>query len=225
MTTELPPSYPLWTLQASAAPEWAINLLADLYEIEIQGTHGFGVRHPRAPWLLLVVSSVERCACGERARWEEMGGPAFCPRCADAEIALVAAEQLRREAGVPEPIPAYETEPTQVEAFVPMAHLPRPGALSLLCALALAVLGASTGCATAPRPVEVEVVGQLSASSTHVTVQALKHDAPPEFAGVVDSGDDVGEMVTTVVRAPDADADVTPEVAPKTDGVVTGEVR
>jgi len=122
-----PASYPLSTL-VEAPAEWALNLMADLYQADIKGTHGFGVRHPRAPWLLLVVSSVERCACGERARWEEMGGPAFCPRCAEAEIALVAAEQLRREDGVPEPVPAYETEPTQVEAFVPMAHLPRPEA-------------------------------------------------------------------------------------------------
>jgi|SRR6185312_4008555 len=95
-----------------------------------------------------------------------------------------------------------------------------PSRLIFIAAVAML----SVGCATA-RPVEVEAVGQLSASATHVTVQALKHDAPPEFAGVVDSGDDVGEVVTTVVRAPDADADVTPEVAPKTDGVVTGSVR
>jgi hypothetical protein len=98
-----------------------VDIMADLYAAEIHGTHGFGIRHPRAPWLTLVVSSVVECfCCFAPARWEEDYGTAFCSRCADAEIAVASAR-----AAVPRPVVAYETEPTKVEPFVRDSDLPR----------------------------------------------------------------------------------------------------
>lgn len=124
--TTTPASYPLGTF-LKTPPEWAINLLADLYAAEIVGTHGFGLRHPRAPWLTLVVSSVVECfSCVAPARWEEAGhGTAFCARCAEAEAALVKAGSA-----VVRAVRIFETEPTVVEAFVPMGDLPRAGAVA-----------------------------------------------------------------------------------------------
>jgi hypothetical protein len=73
----------------------------------------------------------------------------------------------------------------------------------------IGILVGMYGCATVPpRPTEAETVGALSASATHVYAAPLKHDAPPEFVGVVGSDDDsVTSTVTTVTRAPDASAD------------------
>jgi hypothetical protein len=90
-------SYPLMSLRGRT-PLWMLNLIADLYETEIRGTHAFDIRHPRARWLELVVSDREECStrgCDERARWEEDAEHAWCGRCANAEIAIVAAARLR----------------------------------------------------------------------------------------------------------------------------------
>lgn len=116
--TKLPASYPLATL-VEAPPEWMLDQMADDYQAQIVGTHGFGIRHPRAAWLTLVVSSVEECfSCFAPARWRDGDRTAYCARCAEAEIALNAA-------AVPVAIPeAYETEPTKVEPFLPDADIP-----------------------------------------------------------------------------------------------------
>lgn len=100
---------------------------------------------------------------------------------------------------------------------------PRRAPRFLAAALILAAAVGAMGCATALVAAPVEAVGVLAPSYHSVAVAPVKHDAPPEFAGVVDSGDDAGEVVETVTRAPQA-AEL-PEVAPKTDGITTGPVR
>lgn len=119
VSIEMPASYPLWTLQHTNAPAWMIDLLADIYAGEITGTHGFGICHPRARWLRLVVSDREECPCGAIGFWEDdslLERVVYCRRCADAEIALFAAadwrraQQAAREA-VPHPVDADETTP------------------------------------------------------------------------------------------------------------------
>lgn len=96
-----PASYPLWTLQGRRAPEWMVNLLADIYAAEITGTHGMGICHPRATWLTLLISNSEECPCGELGRWEdgtergEKGSVVWCARCAEAEIVLLEARWAR----------------------------------------------------------------------------------------------------------------------------------
>jgi hypothetical protein len=100
-----------------------------------------------------------------------------------------------------------------------------PARLIFVAALAVA----SIGCASGRRaPLEVESVGTLAASYHSIAVAPIKHDLPPEFAGVVDTGDDAGEVATTVsrVNAPESpDGSELPAVAPKTDGVLVGEAR
>jgi hypothetical protein len=100
-----------------------------------------------------------------------------------------------------------------------------PSRLIFVAALAVA----STGCASGRQaPPEVESVGTLAASYHSIAVAPVKHDSPPEFAGVVDTGDDVGEVATTVsrVNAPESpDGSELPEVAPKDDGVKAGGAR
>lgn len=100
-----------------------------------------------------------------------------------------------------------------------------PARLIFVAALAVASIGCASG---RQAPPEVESVGTLAASYHSIAVAPVKHDAPPEFAGVVDSGDDVGEVATTVsrVNAPESpDGSELPAVAPKDDGIKTGEVR
>ena len=95
---------------------------------------------------------------------------------------------------------------------------------AVLC-LAAAAWGFS-GCAVAPVVPVAETVGTLAPSYRSIAVAPVHHDAPPELGQIVDSGDDGGaEVATTVTRAADPDAAVTPDVAPKTDGIQTGEVR
>lgn len=127
-----PDSYPLPTL-VEVPSEWALDLMADIYQAEIVGTHGFGMTHPRARWLRLVVSSVEECDCGAPGRWEDAtltrrdDGSAvlWCARCADAEIAVHAAEMLGRASRAPRVVPAYETERTVVEPFISIDEMAR----------------------------------------------------------------------------------------------------
>lgn len=96
---------------------------------------------------------------------------------------------------------------------------------AVLC-LAAAAWGFS-GCASAAPAVPApESVGTLAPSYHSIAVAPVHHDAPPELGQIVDSGDDgAAEVATTVTRAVDPDAAVTPDVAPKTDGIQTGEVR
>jgi len=119
-------------------------------------------------------------------------------------------------------------------ANVPMAALvfgPRPRRVRFpgRFVFVAAVLAATMGCATAPRPAPaVEAVGQLAPSYHSLAVAAVHHDAPPEFGGVVDTGDDsVGEGITTVSHAPGAGGDGAelPDVAPKDDGIKLGGER
>jgi len=125
-----------------------------------------------------------------------------------------------------------ETRPIPVQSMADLVYgrpAPRrfrfPSRLIFVAAMAVA----SIGCASSRQaPPEVESVGTLAVSYHSIAVQAVKHDAPPEFAGVVDTGDDAGEVATTVsrVNAPESpDGSELPEVAPKTDGVKLGEVR
>ena len=235
MTTKtvasFPASYPLGTI-VEAPAEWMIDVMADLYQAEIVGSHGFGIRHPRAPWLKLVVSDRAECwSCNDLARWEE-GSPrvAWCSRCAEAEVALVAAEDWRRShIGIVRSVEMaeYETEPTVVEPFVRDADLPRPAALTLLCALVLAMLSAASGCATSSRTTAdaPETVGNLSASYRSIAVAPVhaSTDLAPSF-GAVDTDEDAAPA--TVSAPADGGGDVAlPEVAPKADGVTTGAVR
>ena len=100
-----------------------------------------------------------------------------------------------------------------------------PARLIFVAALAVASIGCASG---RQAPPEAESVGTLAASYHSIAVAPVKHDAPPEFAGVVDTGDDAGEVATTVsrVNAPESpDGSELPAVAPKTDGVLVGEAR
>jgi len=216
-----PSSYPLGAL-VETPPEWMIDLLADLYAAEIVGTHGFGIRHPRAAWLNLVVSSVTECFCCEApARWEEDYQTAYCSRCAEAEIAVAAAR-----GAVPRHAPAYETEPTKVEPFLPDAQLPPLRTASLLCALVVAVLSMTSGCATArPPAAPPETVGTLAPSYASIAVAPLKHDAPPDLGGVAGTDDDAPATTSLDVLHQEAAQAGAVDVAPKTDGVTVGGGR
>jgi len=96
----------------------------------------------------------------------------------------------------------------------PMAHLvwgvPRPRRVRLPTRVIFmaAVLGASMGCATARQASapDVEAVGALSASATHVYVAPVHAttDLTPGFQAIEGADDDATETVTTVTRAPDA---------------------
>ena len=100
-----------------------------------------------------------------------------------------------------------------------------PARLIFVAALAVASIGCASG---RQAPPEVESVGTLAASYHSIAVAPVKHDAPPEFAGVVDTGDDAGEVATTVSRVNDPESPDSlelPAVAPKTDGVSVGEAR
>jgi hypothetical protein len=100
-----------------------------------------------------------------------------------------------------------------------------PARLIFVAALAVASIGCASG---RQAPPEVESVGTLAVSYHSIAVAPVKHDAPPEFAGVVDTGDDAGEVATTVsrVNAPESpDGSELPEVAPKDDGVKAGGAR
>lgn len=127
---EMPASYPLWTIQGKTAPEWAIDLLADLYAAEIKGSHGMGIAHPRASWLTLLVSSCEECVrCGSPdVRWEDAEDGAFCRPCAEAEIVALGARAGARihalaravDEACPRAVDEVETTPIP---HVPMAVL------------------------------------------------------------------------------------------------------
>ena len=99
-----------------------------------------------------------------------------------------------------------------------------PARLIFVAALAVASIGCASG---RQAPPEVESVGTLAASYHSIAVAPIKHDAPPEFAGVVDTGDDAGEVATTVsrVNAPESPDGSLPEVQPKDDGVKAGGAR
>lgn len=59
------------------------------------------------------------------------------------------------------------------------------------------------GCATASKPVavEVETVGNLSASYHSIAVAPVKHDAPPELDQVVDTDEDApGPVIAAPVE-------------------------
>jgi hypothetical protein len=100
-----------------------------------------------------------------------------------------------------------------------------PARLIFVAALAVA----SIGCASSRQaPPEAESVGTLAVSYHSIAVAPVKHDAPPEFAGVVDSGDDAGEVATTVsrVNAPESpEGSELPEVQAKDDGIKMGGAR
>lgn len=112
-------------------------------------------------------------------------------------------------------------------ANLPMRDLvygpaPRRVRLPLRLIFMAAFLGATIGCATAPKPVaEVETVGTLSASY-HGIASAPIHastDLTPSF-GAVDTDEDAPKTTEHVVGDVEA-----PEIAPKTDGVTVGGVR
>jgi|SRR6185312_5224433 len=108
----------------------------------------------------------------------------------------------------------------------PAPRRPRfPARLIFVAALAVASIGCASGRQV---PLEVESVGTLAASYHSISVAPVKHDAPPEFAGVVDTGDDAGEVATTVsrVNAPESpDGSELPEVQAKDDGIKMGGAR
>jgi hypothetical protein len=87
----------------------------------------------------------------------------------------------------------------------------------------VAVLSAAIGCATGAKPVavEVETVGQLSASYHSVAVAPVHAatDLTPSF-GAVDTDEEAPAKVSVRTEAVDA-----PEVVQKSDGLKTGEVR
>jgi hypothetical protein len=86
--------------------------------------------------------------------------------------------------------------------------------------LAIAAMVIGIGCATTARPVEVETVGQLSASETHVAqapVHATTDLTPGGFVATESAEDDAG---MTVSSGPVE----TPDVAPKA-GLVMGGAR
>ena len=100
-----------------------------------------------------------------------------------------------------------------------------PARLIFVAALAVASIGCASG---RQAPPEVESVGTLAASYNSIAVAPLKHDSPPEFAGVVDTGDDAGEVATTVSRvsSPESpDGSELPAVQAKDDGIKMGGAR
>lgn len=211
-TPTYPSSYPLATL-VERPSLWMLEILADLYEAEIRGTHGLHIVHPRASWLTLVVSSVTTCgACGGPARWEERSDDgervAWCGRCAEAEVALAAARALRWPA---RRAPAGDlTRTVRVPAITMHAMVYGARALAIL---ALAFGLGSVGCATAPRPIEVEAVGQLDASPTHVTQAAVHADTDLSGGFQAVEGDDSATKTVTTVSAVDAAPTVETKVA------------
>lgn len=224
-TIDISPSYLLTTTRGLAG--WMIDILADDYASTIRGSHGFGVRHPRAPWLTLVVSDNIECGtqgCDELARWEEDYDHPFCPRCAEAEVALAAARALRWPA---RRAPAGDlTRTVRVPAITMHAMVYGARALAVL---ALAFGLGVAGCATAPRPVEVESVGQLAASSSHVYSAAVHSttDLTPAVGAVATDDDEpvtsASESLAILHREAAASGDVAVEA--KADGVTTGGVR
>jgi hypothetical protein len=90
----------------------------------------------------------------------------------------------------------------------------------------VAVVLSMYGCAHfQPRttPDAPETVGQLAPSYNSIAVAPLKHDAPPELGQVIDTSADDAPVIAKADGG--GDAAELPEVAPKTDGVKTGEVR
>jgi hypothetical protein len=94
-------------------------------------------------------------------------------------------------------------------------------------ALVAGVLAGVLGCNGTVPPPAPEVVGQLAASADHVYRAPVHADTDFGHAQIVETGDDTGEVATTVTRTDDAGVDGAelPEVTPKSDGVVTGAVR
>jgi hypothetical protein len=85
-----------------------------------------------------------------------------------------------------------------------------------LAALALVATLSGVGCATAPRSVEVETVGALSASTTHVYAAPVHATSDLAPVGFVVGGDD---DAATVAAVADAEA---PAIAPKASLVMGG---
>ena len=123
--------------------------------------------------------------------------------------AIMVEADVGPEDGTPEPIDMTETTP-----------IPRQPMRELVFGMALAaVMASAAGCATAPRPVEVETVGALSASATHVYVQPVHADTVLTSSfGAVDTDEDA-----PVVAAAPAAVE-TPDVAPKA-GLTMGVAR
>lgn len=121
------------------------------------------------------------------------------------------------------------TGETRQIPFETMAALvyPRPRRVRLPVKLIFvaAFLSTTIGCATASKPVavEVETVGQLSASYNSVATAPIhaSTDLTPAF-GAVDSGDDTSSVATTVSTGEVVEA---PAVVAKTDGVTVGGAR
>lgn len=94
---------------------------------------------------------------------------------------------------------------------------------SLKLALFIGVLVGMMGCATAPRAPEVETVGNLTASTTHVATAPVHATTDLSVAYQPAGGDeDAAEPMKTETKPDEA---ALPDVAPKTDGVTTGAVR
>lgn len=132
-----------------------------------------------------------------------------------------------------DPSELTETRRINVQTMADLVYGPRPRRVRLPMRIffVAAFLGATMGCATVRRPTvaapEVETEGQLAAGPSiwHAPTHAST-DLAPAFQAV--EGDDSATAnVTTVTRAPDAgEADAPlPDVAPKSDGVTTGEAR
>lgn len=96
----------------------------------------------------------------------------------------------------------------------------RSGWFWALLVLAAAAWGFSGCAAHAPAP-QVEAVGALAAGPS-VWTAPLKHDAPPELGGVVETGD--AEPAATSLDVLRGEA-VDVETTHKTDGVTFEEAR
>jgi hypothetical protein len=125
----------------------------------------------------------------------------------------------------PDDFDREETETRRID-IVSMKELvfgaPRSRRVRFPVGLVFVVLAllAGLGCATAPRPIQVEAVGELTASY-HSVASAPVHastDLTPSF-GAVDTDDDAPAKVTVGAGVVDA-----PEVASK-GGLVVGEAR
>ena len=86
-------------------------------------------------------------------------------------------------------------------------------------ALVIGVLAGIMGCATAPRAPEVETVGAISASSSHVYTAPVHAttDLTPGFQAIDTDEEPKAEAVAAPVEAP--------EVVSKSDGISLGTVR
>jgi len=133
-----------------------------------------------------------------------------------------AAEESTMTNCIPEYLaPESATTRIQSQTMSELVYGPRvasPRRSPALGAIALGLLLGLVGCASAPRAVDVESVGTLTASTTHVSTVAVHATTDFGHAELVTTTDDDAPVVAAPV------AEELPEIASKSDGIVVGTV-